>query len=36
MISIRLALALATFHDCEVEQTDVVAVFLEASIDEDA
>jgi hypothetical protein len=35
MISIRLVLALATFHECEVEQNDVVTVFLEASIDKE-
>jgi len=35
VISIRMVLALAAFHDWEVEQLDVVTAFLEADIEEE-
>jgi hypothetical protein len=35
VISIRVVLALAAFHDWEMEQLDVVTTFLEACIDEE-
>jgi hypothetical protein len=35
VISIRVVLALAAFHDWEVEQLDVVTAFLKANIDEE-
>ena len=35
VISIRVVLALAAFHDWDVEQLDVVTAFLEANIDEE-
>jgi hypothetical protein len=35
VISIRVVLALAAFHDMDVEELDVVTTFLEANIDEE-
>jgi hypothetical protein len=35
VISIRVVLALAAFHDWEVDRLDVVTTFLEANIDEE-